>query len=178
MQRKRKLELFLEKERSTSLVRGTTENTQSFWAPKVISIHVPRERDDRADQNSTLSSRSFQSTSLVRGTTQYRCIIHIFVSISIHVPRERDDHEPDELPGGFFISIHVPRERDDADLRRRQTVRERFQSTSLVRGTTRAAPEHLRRTERGISIHVPRERDDPAPRHNRKAHQNFNPRPS
>ena len=84
--------------------------------------------------------------------------------ISIHVPRERDDfHEPDELPGGFFISIHVPRERDDwpglSPRTSRHVIsihvpRERddrlvgntmipydvFQSTSLVRGTTRSLP--------------------------------------
>lgn len=46
MQRKRKLELFLEKERSTSLVRGTTAAGLGLFKKPFISIHVPRERDD------------------------------------------------------------------------------------------------------------------------------------
>ena len=57
---------------------------------KIISIHVPRERDD---------------------------LLHLhgkqLLHISIHVPRERDDARLPEPAVQFQISIHVPRERDD-----------------------------------------------------------------
>ena len=75
---------------STSLVRGTTfcELLPIMW--QVISIHVPRERDDRVRR---LKDENF--------------------TISIHVPRERDDGTIRLCCMLQIISIHVPRERDD-----------------------------------------------------------------
>ena len=56
---------------STSLVRGTTHLLNKSSAGDVISIHVPRERDDEG------------------GVPMWRR-----GEISIHVPRERDDQRP------------------------------------------------------------------------------------
>ena len=56
----------------------------------LISIHVPRERDDIKHPKSMIE-----------------------MEISIHVPRERDDGGLSILAAKNPISIHVPRERDD-----------------------------------------------------------------
>ena len=56
--------------------------------------------------------------------------------ISIHVPRERDDPWGPCLNLILLISIHVPRERDDLHAANGPVVTDKFQSTSLVRGTT------------------------------------------
>ena len=134
MQRKRKLELFLEKERSTSLVRGTTNNKSKVWEGKPFQSTslvrgttggAPMAKRKKIFQSTSLvrgttTSRTncpvdflFQSTSLVRGTTGKELVCIGLFRISIHVPRERDD--PRLLFGSLLpiISIHVPRERDD-----------------------------------------------------------------
>ena len=56
---------------STSPVRGTTKNGKLHYCKFVISIHVPREGDDR----------------------RRRCPMGHQIQISIHVPREGDDKE-------------------------------------------------------------------------------------
>ena len=76
---------------STSPARGTTKifacPLWSVW----ISIHVPREGDDRPPNSKPRSG-----------------------TISIHVPREGDDIRTFfQIVNRFFISIHVPREGDD-----------------------------------------------------------------
>ena len=75
---------------STSPARGTTKifacPLWSVW----ISIHVPREGDDRPPNSKPRSG-----------------------TISIHVPREGDDRPPNSKPRSGTISIHVPREGDD-----------------------------------------------------------------
>ena len=58
-----------EKFQSTSLVRGTTKVRIKRARDPVISIHVPRERDDAPIASAKKA-------------------VHV---ISIHVPRERDD---------------------------------------------------------------------------------------
>ena len=60
--------IVLYKFQSTSPVRGTTGFNASFNQPVYISIHVPREGDDRA-----------------------RVAQGVIAGISIHVPREGDD---------------------------------------------------------------------------------------
>ena len=57
---------------STSLVRGTTLLSFVLARCCVISIHVPRERDDELPNGLTYYGHLFQSTSLVRGTTPRR----------------------------------------------------------------------------------------------------------
>ena len=98
------------------------------------------------------------------------------LTISIHVPLARDDLQWDErIQQVAAISIHVPLARDDPQCKK-QSDRPRFQSTSLLRGTTR----HHRRPgrRRDISIHVPLARDDTAARPTLSRACNFNPRPS
>ena len=80
----------------------------------MISIHVPRERDDQPELEPNWQCRRFQSTSLVRGTTHRFKLLLGDLFISIHVPRERDDTLPRAIiEKRIKISIHVPRERDD-----------------------------------------------------------------
>ena len=57
----------------------------------LISIHVPREGDDRPSRSRKTRSLRFQSTSPVRGTTWGAVIYFTLPPISIHVPREGDD---------------------------------------------------------------------------------------
>ena len=100
---------------STSPARGTTRYSRIRGTETSISIHVPREGDDRThdtnnvavlrisihvpregDDIQELSFKSmnleFQSTSPARGTT-VPCARHERrVVISIHVPREGDDY--------------------------------------------------------------------------------------
>ena len=66
-----------------------------FWQTResshTISIHVPREGDDRPMLVSLTLALIFQSTSPVRGTTLFLFMLLSSLSISIHVPREGDD---------------------------------------------------------------------------------------
>ena len=78
-----------------------------------ISIHVPREGDDRGK----IFAKPFQE-------------------ISIHVPREGDDILAGCFAIGAPISIHVPREGDDDGDITLVEAGKQFQSTSPVRGTT------------------------------------------
>jgi len=98
-------------------VRGTTGGRGRLPRANQISIHVPRERDDR------MSTGRRQPT-----------------DISIHVPRERDDAGHGRPLGAIVISIHVPRERDDQTSYLPMLCVIGFQSTSLVRGTTGKQP--------------------------------------
>ena len=76
---------------STSPARGTTRAERERKKAEKISIHVPREGDDRLG----ISDASE-------------------VTISIHVPREGDDCAPPAMASATIcISIHVPREGDD-----------------------------------------------------------------
>ena len=72
-------------------MRGTTLLTNAGKKGIVISIHVPREGDDRDHSKTELINR-----------------------ISIHVPREGDDGDQNNPQVYHAISIHVPREGDDA----------------------------------------------------------------
>ena len=76
---------------STSPVRGTTGCGWRGLEYFSISIHVPREGDDR----------------------QSRQGVSFGLDISIHVPREGDDKAESEGEPEMSISIHVPREGDD-----------------------------------------------------------------
>ena len=76
---------------STSPARGTTIGVAQHVGVYRISIHVPREGDDRDAQ------------SLLRDVLR----------ISIHVPREGDDSFIWRRNWERSISIHVPREGDD-----------------------------------------------------------------
>ena len=74
-----------QKFQSTSLVRGTTLIQKFLGMEKIISIHVPRERDDfqhHADSNALLC-------------------------ISIHVPRERDDCEINKFLFEYFVYLSI-----------------------------------------------------------------------
>ena len=55
---------------STSPVRGTTRHVQLLDVLEEISIHVPREGDDKDIYQLDTNDLLFQSTSPVRGTTQ------------------------------------------------------------------------------------------------------------
>ena len=55
----------------------------------------------------------FLSTPSARRATLWLTRRYNHGAISIHALREEGDHEPDELPGGFFISIHALREEGD-----------------------------------------------------------------
>ena len=95
-------------------MRGTTRSSQFQVNPRLISIHVPREGDDKipdmiqvnisisihvpreGDDRMALGVYTalggrFQSTSPVRGTTDVSLNRTRFIYISIHVPREGDD---------------------------------------------------------------------------------------
>ena len=148
-------------------------------AAAVISIHVPRERDDLGDQVRKVVSKAFQSTSLVRGTTQTThgikpralfqstslvrgttALPHVSmeeIAISIHVPRERDDLRHGLLQVFIPISIHVPRERDDDGAYTGGTDAHISIHVPRERDDRRRSQQ---RRGRRISIHVPRERDD------------------
>ncbi len=108
---------------STSLVRGTTIASVNVSMPSLkISIHVPRERDDRG------------SYALFQGL------------ISIHVPRERDDHPRKSkcVLCVLFQSTSLVRGTTDDHPRKSKCVLcVLFQSTSLVRGTTSARQSAL-----------------------------------
>ena len=81
------LTLFL----STLPVRGATQNDDSYWAPKTISIHAPREGSDRARLMFARGIWLFLSTLPVRGATVCRCRLEHVPEISIHAPREGSD---------------------------------------------------------------------------------------
>ena len=102
-----------------------------------ISIHVPRARDDVSRDPMPRSYSIFQSTSLVRGTTLCLLKSRIENRNSIHVPRARDDRLACSFSFPITISIHVPRARDDLAWQQFNQNLQQFQSTSLVRGTTR-----------------------------------------
>ncbi len=129
----------------------------------MISIHVPRGRDDW-DQSANLRTRNqFQSTSLVGGTTICRHIPSnvdgAFQSTSLVggttaatvIYIESILFQSTSLVGGttgwlkrvvinpYPISIHVPRGRDDRRKLPASRTAPSFQSTSLVGGTTNNA---------------------------------------
>ena len=94
----------------------------------------------------------------MRGTTVGLIVVKNGLTISIHVPREGDDGDQNNRQAYHAISIHVPREGDDDRWHLLHWIRQTFQSTSPVRGTT-IMPVNMA-TKRFISIHVPREGDD------------------
>ena len=98
---------------STSPARGTTIGQGVPMRKIPISIHVPREGDDR-----------------------FKSHVSPHKSISIHVPREGDDVERDSVCCVGRISIHVPREGDDCKNSPQLAHQIQFLSTSPARGTT------------------------------------------
>ena len=106
----------------------------------------------------TLFTTQFQSTSLLRGTTLPRPDSRSDTGISIHVPLARDDsgYGGRRSCSGYFN----PRPSCEGRLMLGEIAgsEDEFQSTSLLRGTTRFPRE--RHNKRLISIHVPLARDD------------------
>ena len=162
-------------------MKGTTTSSSHWNTTMMISIHIPRERDDAQCVDKQNRLIVFQSKSLVRGTTwgfgnqSRRGFISIHVPrerddwalgvqsknrrISIHVPRERDDFGLDSIPTATrFISIHVPRERDDLPVPQPTVYRHHFNPRPSWEG--RQCRRRMIQPLRQISIHVPRERDD------------------
>ena len=80
------------------------------------------------------------------------------------------------MAAAFNISIRVPRGRDDIDAFRAAVWNSKFQSASLVGGTTQRGVPH--KGIAVISIRVPRGRDDVAVFSCAAAADYFNPRPS
>ena len=80
--------------------------------------------------------------------------------ISIHVLREEDDSDVNYQIAHREISIHVLREEDDKYTLDDDYNRNKFQSTSSARRTTRSAT--AKKSPISISIHVLREEDDKA----------------
>ena len=163
-----------------------------------ISIHVPREGDDRSS-GYPAPACSISIHVPREGDDHHRLRRRGPGRISIHVPREGDDPAspvstcgasyfyPRPPRGGrpdghdlaardLAISIHVPREGDDAHCQQRDRGDARFLSTSPARGTTYKLFEPY--SIDPISIHVPREGDDRAVRGTIHAgRKDFYPRP-
>ena len=101
---------------STSPARGTTEFITNGGTKTNISIHVPREGDDRVNLQ-RMVPRSI-SIHVPREGDDRLVWDHWkeFNGISIHVPREGDDGGTGNTPTTGKISIHVPREGDDGRL--------------------------------------------------------------
>ena len=120
---------------STSLLRGTT-----------------------CPYNSDLTAQLFQSTSLLRGTTIEAFRFYSNIKISIHVPLTRDDKVRNSISGVKWYFNPRPSYEGRRAFRYASRACDKFQSTSLLRGTTigcASAGDCF-----SISIHVPLTRDD------------------
>ncbi len=184
---------------STSLVRGTTFIGCSTLKNFVISIHVPRARDDTAAAMLAGANDYFNPRPSCEGRRY-----------DVRQARfsERHFNPRPSCEGRLFVSFRKPtlpryfNPRPSCEGRRVDVgfvaVRDVFQSTSLVRGTTpppippwppvfisihvpRARDDERDRPIRKacfISIHVPRARDDRRRVSYKLGARNFNPRPS
>ena len=93
---------------------GDDRLREALRAHMTISIHVPREGDDSLRSCGVFCGGLFLSTSPAKGTTENKIVSDGQVYISIHVPREGDDLYGERPIGRHrVISIHVPREGDD-----------------------------------------------------------------
>ena len=119
-----------------------------------ISIHVPRMRDDMCRRRQWLPWRDFNPRPSHEGRPAEKAFKKYKPDISIHVPRMRDDARDKKVVYFSLISIHVPRMRDD------------------VGGLKMQYKRFL------ISIHVPRMRDDWCSDGMKGETHDFNPRPS
>ena len=99
---------------STSLLRGTTRSATRWISKHGISIHVPLARDDLMIVSPIVSSSNFNPRPSCEGRLTSYAHLYRLHKISIHVPLARDDL-------GNVVNL-IPTKR--------------FQSTSLLRGTT------------------------------------------
>ena len=89
-----------------------------IWSIIIISIHVPRMRDDarkpeKEEDHGYFNPRPSHEGRLVNIGDKQRVRL-----ISIHVPRMRDDVNYEGCIKRLKISIHVPRMRDDRSCQR------------------------------------------------------------
>ena len=78
-----------------------------------ISIHVPRMRDDKIRRRKRCFIFNFNPRPSHEGRRWHDYCWKAGGRISIHVPRMRDDGMTVEDVQNIYISIHVPRMRDD-----------------------------------------------------------------
>ena len=102
----------------------------------LISIHVPREGDDRRAQGREAAPGRFLSTSPARGTTGGGMKFELLGTISIHVPREGDDAASGARRCGSCNFYPRPPRGGRQTSVTFCTMSTRFLSTSPARGTT------------------------------------------
>ena len=143
---------------STFPARGTTFDCSPIRKRDLISIHVPREGNDRVAAQGRKPFAHFNPRS-PRGERHARVLqvrrLKIFQST---FPARGTTILPSRSAIPETISIHVPREGNDCKLVRKYVQHSKFQSTFPARGTTLSDSDIEKLRE--ISIHVPREGND------------------